>query len=364
MDNIVKLRTYDGAAIAGLLAVSGLFFTASGVITGLSGPAAWISVILAHVFMLIVFLLTAVFVRWHNGKDIIAVTSSLLGKPAGFLYGAALSLYFCFFTGVLIREATEILKIYALPLTPIYVVAGLLILSAVTMNLFGGQAMIKSAGFFFIIIVFGVVLILLLGVNRYNPDYLFSVLGGGRDNIAKSGRYLASMIGFIPALALLAPGFQNNGAYKKAGVIALLASAFLSTLFYLCLVMTFSKDVSPEMASGFMELAKSIYYNHFFYRFESFLLFLMIFSSVMAAAIGLYIARKSAGIIFSVKSRKTVTAACAVIAAAVVFLPANLLDFKNHYLASLWDYGVYFTAGVPLLLFAVSAVKRIFKYEN
>ena len=358
-----KLRPYDGAAVAGFLSVSGLFFTASAMITELAGPAAWISVIMAHGFMLIVFLLNAACTRWHNGRDIIAVTTSLMGKPVGFLYGLALSLYFCFFTGVFLRESAEILKIYALPLTPIYVVAGLLILCVVTMNLFGGQSLIKSAGFFFITVVFVIVLILLLGVNRYNPDHLFPVLGGGLDGIAISGRYTASMIGFIPALALLAPGFQGSSEYKKAGVTALIVSALLSTLFYLCLVMTFSASVSEEMASGLMELGKSIYYNHFFYRFESFLLFAMIFSSVMTAAIGLYIARKSAGIILKVESAKTLTAVLAVVIAAVVFFPANMLDFKNRYLSAIWNYGVFFTAGSPLILFAVSAVKRVFKNE-
>jgi len=361
MDN-VKLRAYDGAAIAGFLSISWLFFTAPGAIVGLSGPAAWIAVILAHVFMLLVFLIVTAL--RYDGRDIIAVTSGLLGKPIGLLYGTALGLYFCFFAGVFIRECAEILKTYSLPLTPVYVISGLIIFSAAIMNVLGGQALMKSAGLFFIVTVFGIILILLLGVNRYNPDYLFPVLGEGMDGIARSGRHLTSMIGFVPALALLAPNFEDRNAYRKSGVIALALSALLSILFYLCLTMTFSVSVSPEMASGFMELGKSIYYDHFFYRFESVLLFFLIFSSVITASIGLYLARKSAEITFSVKSAKAAVAACAVVVAIIAFLPANLLDLKNHYLAAIWNYGVFFTAGIPLLLFIISAVKRILKYEK
>lgn len=360
----MKLRPYDGTALAGFLMLPGLFYTDPGMMAEQSGSAAWITVLASYAVMLCVFLITTALMRRYEGKDIVGTASAVIGRPAGVLYGIALALYFCFSTGVFIREGAEIFKTYGLRLTPVYVIAGLILLAGVTMNFFGGRAIVKSAGFFFIIILLGIVFVALLGLNRYNPDYLFPVLDNGIPDIAKGVWHTSSMIDGAVILALFAPGFTNTAAMRRSGAAALAVSAALSVLFYLCFIMMFSPPVASKMISGFMEMGKSIYYNHFFYRFESALLFLLVFSSVITASLGLYIARKSAALAFGIERPKTLTVICAVLILIAAFIPANLLDLSNHYLAVIKRYGVFFVAGFPLLLFIISSVKRIFKYEK
>lgn len=360
----MKLRPYDGIAIAGFLMLPGLFYTDPGMMVEQSGSAAWIAVLAAYVVMLCVFLITAALIRRYEGKDIIATASAVMGRPVGILYGALLALYFCFSTGVFIREGAEILQTYGLRLTPVYVIAGLILLAAITMNFFGGRSIVKSVGFFFILIALGVIFISLLGLNRYNPDYLFPILGNGVTNIAKSSWHMASMIDGVMVLALFAPDFTDTGAMRKSGVTALTVAGALSVLFYLCFIMMFSTPIASPMISGFMEMSKSIYYDHFFYRFESVLLFFLIFSSVIMASLGLYIARKSAALTFRIPSPRMITIICAVLILIIAFIPANLLDLSNHYLAVIRRCSVFFMAGFPLLLFIISSVKRIFKHEK
>lgn len=363
MDEIT-LRPYDGIAIAGFLTLPALFYTAPGILVQQNGPAAWIVILAAYALILCVFLITMSLMRRYGGKNIIETASAVMGRPVGALYGASLTLYFCFSAGVFTREGAEVLKTYGLRLTPVYVTAGIILLAAVIMNFFGGRSIVKTAGFFFIIIVLGVVFILLLGLNRYNTDYLLPVLGGGIQEIAESVRQMSSMLAGVIMLALFAPCFANTGAMRKSGVIALAVSVLLSVIFYLCIVMMFSAPITSKMVSGFMEMGKSIYYDHFFYRFESVLLFFLIFSSVIAASISLYIARKSAAVTFGLRSPKPVTVICAALALIAAFIPANLLDLSNHYIAVIRLYGVFFIAGFPLLIFIISGIKRAFKYEK
>ena len=54
----IKLRAYDGIAVTGFLTLSWLFYTLPGAVMEQSGSAAWMSVILAHVFILAVFAIT------------------------------------------------------------------------------------------------------------------------------------------------------------------------------------------------------------------------------------------------------------------------------------------------------------------
>jgi hypothetical protein len=145
--------------------------------------------------------------------------------------------------------------------------------------------------------------------------------------------------------------------------MTLAVSGAASALFYLCLVMMFSHSVAAGMVSGFMEMGKSIYYNRFFYRFESLLLFFLIFSSVMSACLGLFAARKSFGFAFGGKPR-TLTVVCAGLALAVALIPANLSDLVGRYFAIARNCSVYFAAGVPLLLFVISSLRRALKREK
>lgn len=363
MDEI-KLRPYDGIAIAGFLTLPWLFYTGPGMMAEQSGSAAWIAVLAAYALTLCLFLITAALIRRHGGKDIIGTASAVTGKPAGILYGVALVLYFCLYTGIFVREGAELLKAYGMRLIPVYLVAGLIILAAVAMNFFGGKAIVKSAGFFFLFIVSGVIFIVLLGLNRYNPDHLFPILGNGIPRIAESGRYIMSVFDSVIILALFAPAFADARALRRSGMIALTVSAALAVLFYLCFILMFSAPIASKMIGGFMEMGKSIYYNHFFYRFESILLFFLIFSSVMTASLGLLIAQKSAAITFQVRSPKIIVIICALFISAAALIPANLLDLTNRYFVFIRRYSLILMAGFPFLLFIISSVKRFLKHEQ
>ena len=363
MDKL-KMRTYDGIAVTGFLMLPALFSTGLSKLAEQNNTAAWIALPAAFVIMLCLFLITAPLMKRYEGKNIIEIISSVMGRPFGVIYGIALATYFSYFTGVHIKESVEILKIYGYNLTPIYIIAGLTLLTAVIMNFYGGHAIVKSAGFFFIIIIVGIIFIMLLGLNRYNPDYLAPVLGNGISDIAKNSVFTASVFDNVIILFLFAPAFSNTAKMRKAGVLSISVTAAAFVLLYLCFIMMFSPSVASKMMSGFMEMGKSSYYNHFFYRFESILLFFLIFSSVMLASIGLFAVRESSACTFKLKPSKIITVICAVPVLIATFIPANILDLTEKYLPVIRQYSVFFMAGVPLLVLIVSTVKRVFKYEK
>lgn len=363
MDQI-KLRTYDGIAFTGFLMLPALFSTILSKLTEQNSSAVWIALLIAFASMLCLFLICACLVKRYAGKNILEITAIVMGKPIGIVYGMVLGVYFCFFTGIHIRESTEILKIYGLSLTPVYVVAGLILLAAVIMNFFGGHAIVKSAGFFFLIVVIGIIFIVLLGLSRYNPDNLVPILGNGIPNIIKNGLGMTSVFDGILILFLFAPAFASTDSMKKSGILSLLFNAVAYILLSVCFVMMFSPSIGSQMMSGVMEMGKSSYYNHFFYRFESIFLFFLIFSAIMQAAIGLFVARKSITCSLKRKSSKIMTVICSVPVIFAIFLPANILDLTQKYLPIIRQYSVFFMAGFPLLVLFISIIKRSLKLEK
>jgi len=363
MDDI-RLRTYDGVALASFLCIPWLLFTGPTMLARQSHNGAWIALIASHFAMMLVFLIVVELMRYHRGKDLITAAQAAVGRPVGALYGLLLAVYLCLSTGFFVRECAETFKAYGLSITPIYVIAGLIVVCAVAMNLFGGKSIIKSTSLFFIVILLGVLFIMVLGLNRYNTDYLFPVLGYGQTGIANSSQSAACMIEGVIILALFAPAFSGTAQLRKSGLLALLVCAVVSVAFYLCLMMMFSAPVILNMTSGFMEMGKSIYYNRFFYRFESALLFFLIFAAVLSASLGLFAARKSAGAILGAHSHRALTLACSVLILAVALVPANMLELSRHFFAGTRRYSIFFMAGVPVLLFIISSVKRMFKHES
>ena len=363
MDKI-KLRAFDGIAFTGFLILPMLFYTGLGRLTRENLAGVWIAMLIAFIIILSIFLITSSLMKRYETKNIIEITSIVLGRPIGYIYAVVLSLYFCYFTGVHIRETAEILKIYGFILTPLYIIVGLIILVAVVMNFFGGRAIIKSAGFFFIIILVGIVFVVLVGLNRYNPDNLVPVLGSGMPDIIKNSIFMTSLFDGVMILFLFAPAFSSATSMKKTGVITIVLSTAIFILLNLCYVMMFSPTVASTLMSGFMEIGKSSYYNHFFYRFESILLFVLIFSSLMLASIGLYISKESIVQSFHMKSSKVLIVICIMLIIATALIPANIHDLMRIYLPLIRQYSAFFIVGFPLLVWLISSLKRMFKYEK
>ena len=360
----MKLRPYDGFAIAGFLILPWIFFTGPAMLARQSFGSAWMGILGAHVVVVLVFFIVTVLMNRHQGKDIILTACAVAGRPLGLLYGVLLTAYFCVSTGLLVRESAETFKVYGMELTPVYIIAGLIVLCAGAMNFFGGKAIVKSLGLFFIFILLGAAFTVILGLNRYNPDRLFPILGYGWPGIISSGVSTLCMIDGVIILALFAPDFADIGKMRKSGTLAIAVCAAAAAMFYLCFIMTFSAPIAANMISGFMEMGKSIYYNRFFYRFESALLFFLIFASVLTASLGLYIARKSAALTFGARKYKTLTVIPGAVILAVALIPASLFDLVNRYFAFTRQYSVFFMAGVPLFLFVISSIKRMVGYEK
>lgn len=360
----LRLRTFDGIVVTGFLMLPPLFYTGLSKLVEQNKTAAWIALLAAFVITLCLFLITASLMKRYEDKNIIEITSIVMGRPFGIIYGVALGAYFCYFTGIHIRESAEILKIYGLNLTPLHILTGLILLAAVIMNFFGGRAIIKSAGFFFIIIIVGIIFVMLLGLNRYNPDNLVPVLGNGVCNIAKNSLFITSLFDGTIILFLFAPAFSNATKIKKAGVIAMALAAAVYVSLGLCYVMMFSSPIASTMMSGFIEMGKASYYNHFFYRFESILLFFLIFLSVMLASIGLFIAKESVVCTFYLKKSKIIIIACTVPILIAMLIPANILDLTQIYIPVIRQYSVLFIAGFPLLVLIISILKGLLGYEK
>jgi hypothetical protein len=164
----------------------------------------------------------------------------------------------------------------------------------------------------------------------------------------------------ILLILLFAPVFKRTRTLGFSSLIAAVLSAVTAAALCAAYVMMFSAPVAATFESGFIEMGKSSYFNHFFYRFESILLFFLIFSSVMYVSLSLLAATESLSRCMNLKSRRGVIYFCTAGVAAVAFIPRGLTELAPH-LGFIRNYGLILLAGVPLIMLMVYGARRLFK---
>ncbi|MCG0276410.1 MAG: spore germination protein [Thermosediminibacteraceae bacterium] len=99
-------------------------------LTKAAGPDCWIVVILGGIFALISALIIATVITRFNGKTFIEYTSSILGRPVGFLVGVLYAFYFVLSCAVVLRIFSSVIKNFVLESTPReFIIITLLVLS-------------------------------------------------------------------------------------------------------------------------------------------------------------------------------------------------------------------------------------------
>ncbi|MCL1819025.1 MAG: spore germination protein [Oscillospiraceae bacterium] len=355
----MKYRVYDGVAAACLLTLPALLYTGLRDCISMYGTAAWLAMLAAVLPPLLLFPFLALLMKRHEGKNLIEVSASVIGRPLTALYGIVLGAYCAYRAGIHARECAEILKQNDYKFMPVYVIIGVIILSALVMNFYGQRTIFKCAGFFFALLIIGVLFVVLLGLNRYDYTRLFPIFGNHE-------RFFefpqpASIYDGVFLLALFAPGFKSARAFRASGLLSVIIAGVAAAALCACYIMMFPMRIAASTDCGFIEVGKSAYYNHFFYRFESLLLFFLIFSSAMYVTLGILAAKESVSRCLNIKHNKIVVTVCAAGAGVAALIPSGLGGVQPH-LAFLRDYGLFFLAGAPLVILLIYGVKRLFKW--
>ena len=288
----LKMRTFDGVAAISFMILTPLFLTLPSALIDESGNNAWLTLLISALILLPLFMIMLSQMKRYQNLSIIEIVTLALGKPVGYIYKVIIALYFSAFAGRIISETAELLNNFGFDNTPLYITCIFFVLTAVLMALLGKRGLFKTVSFFFMSLIIGFICAVLVGLNRYDPTYLAPVsIDAPLINSALQNTWL---FGGLLLLFLYMPNLSPKRA-NKSGLIALALSAGIGTLFMTCYIMMFSAPVARSLNFGYMEMGKTGYYNHFFYRFESVFMIFAIIAVVISASISIFSAAGTNG---------------------------------------------------------------------
>lgn len=322
-----------------------------------SRELGWLSIIVSGLStMVMLFLFIYVFERIPG--DLFFIARHLFGKRGACL----ISIYYIvmFFANaiILIRQFAENTLIMSLPSLNFQLAVGWYAFSAAFIIYFGIEAIARANYVLLPFIVGGILLILVLLVPLYKPNYLFPWQGTGMVNaVIKGGVLVGSNAGAL-LLAVIAKSFQNIRVLRTAALFGLGGSILLKSATALVLTMIFGTSVAIERTLPFFEMARMIFLNRYIQRIESIYVILWVMVGIFGIAISVYMGLYLMTRLVNLPTMKPLIPIVIILLAQLAMLPHDLssvLVFESIMVRGYYLIGIYF---IPLLLFMATLLKE------
>lgn len=357
MNSEGSLGVFEAICFLALIMVNKIFFTSVGMIVFQTGTAAWYVTLLSCMVTLVFFLFIYFLLRRFEGKDLVRIYETVLGKFLGKLLALVICGHFLFNAGSTLREFVEMIKVYNLPYTPTSAIIVVFLTVSVIICYFGLQTLGRISALCFIPTLLGLAMILLLAVPSYDFNLLKPFGGYGMARTAEIGFMRSSAYFEFIVLGFAVNAVGGAKQYRKAAVSSIIISGIVFSVSLICYLMTFGYTVGGENISGIFELSRSIYFNRFIQRVESVFLFTWVISSVVSTTASYYIAILIYCKVFLIKDHKPILLPMAVLAYVVAILPASMQVVTQINIVILRQYSM-FVIYIPAILVLLIAVIR------
>lgn len=323
-----------------------------------AGSDGWISVLIAGLFVQFMIVAIWVLCRRFPGATLFEFIPKILGRLGGMILSFAYIGYFIAVASLILILVENIVKEWAFPNTPSWIIFACIIFSAIylvkeNLRIIARYHMLVS--FSFIILIF-----LFLGVLNYlNVLYILPLGGSGVLSIIKGSKEaLLAMLGF-DLLLVLFPLTQGKDIQRvKAVSLANLAVTIFYTFITISTLMFFSPEELKLVPEPVLYVLKALEYS-VLERID--LVFLSVWILTVSTSFMSYLYIASYGItkISRLKHHKKVVPVVGAICFCIALIPGND-KFKIETWAKFISHaGLFFSVIIPILLLLIATLFRI-----
>lgn len=283
-----KFGTVEGVFLITITIFSKVFYTSPSVLARFLGNSGWYMTLLSAFAAAIGFTFVYLLLKMFPDKDIVQIYNVSLGPFLGFVFSFILALYMMFDAVTTLREFTEVLKVYAMPLSPPEYIMGIFTAAVLMLTIFGIETIARVAKLNAYTVLIGFFLILILGWQSYKIYHLYPILGYGLDKTLFYGFSRSSVYGEVIIVAIIARSLQGIKHIKKIGYISLLLSGILISVSLFAFALSSSYSTAPEITAPMYELASRVNYGRFIQRIEPVFFFVWNVSSLISVIVMFY----------------------------------------------------------------------------
>ncbi len=198
--NNEKIGFGEALCILIIVTLSHLILTLPKAIIQSQGSSSILNIMYVSIIVLIIIFFITKLYKNFRGKDILDISSFLLGRWFKFIIGLAFIAYYIFAASLLVSNTSENLKTMYFHNTPISFIVLFLLLAAGFINKLGPKAVIKCNLIIVPPIIVILVLIFLANSRNLSFTQVFPILGYGAKNTFVNGLsniYAFSSISFL-----------------------------------------------------------------------------------------------------------------------------------------------------------------------
>ncbi|MBA4494770.1 GerAB/ArcD/ProY family transporter [Paenactinomyces guangxiensis] len=343
-----------------------LFELGSSVIVGLGSQAkqdAWLSVLLALVGGVLLFLVFSSLYRQFPGEPLTSYIRSILGKWIGWPLGLVYVLYFMYISARVLNDMSALIQIAWLNRTPMVVLGGMLILSISYVVYHGINVLAKTGEFFLPIyllsLVISFLLIIFSGLLQMEN---IQPVGEDWELIIKTAYPLVYTFPFgeMIVFTMLLPYLKKQKKSIKTGLLAIVISGLILSLVIAQNIATVGAHIAGRAPFPFLVAIAKVNIGEFLQRIDVISVFILVVGAFFKVGIFFYAAVMGATDLFRIRKRKQMVYPIGII---ILFLSLTIsANFVEHIREGLTYVPIYLhiplQTVVPVLLLLISLLKN------
>ena len=315
---------------------------------------AWISVIIAFVYMLLVVWAMFVILNQYENADIFGIQVDVFGKWLGKALGTIYILFFFFELLTVILGYIQIIQVFIFPTISAFAL-GLLLLILITYAILGGFRVVVGVAFLFTIMSPWVFILLYDPITRMETAHFLPVFEASITDLLKGARTTSYTFLGLEILFLIYPFIEDKKNAKLPVYIGVSISAFLVLFTTIVSIGYYSPNDFDLMKWPVLSLFKSVSFS-FLERFDYFVLAEWMMVTIPPMTLLMWGITYGTKRLYAIPQKKTlyVAAALALVLCSVINVDVQidkLSDIVNN--VGFWIVFVY-----PFLLLPIVLLKK------
>lgn len=223
----------------------------------ITGQDAWVSILLAHLFIMLTVAVMFTILNQYDNTDIFGIQVDVFGNVIGKFLGVIYIVYFGMTLVTILSTYIEVVRIFLFPTFPTYVL-GFLILFLAIYAIFGGIRVMTGVCFLFFLSSQIFDLLLYDPMSQMDWGHFLPMFEATPTELLQGIRATMYTNAGFEILFLLYPFIENKEKAKLPAFLAVTYSSFILLLTTVISIGYFSLEYIASLEWGLLTLLKSI----------------------------------------------------------------------------------------------------------
>lgn len=354
-----KIGVQEAVCLITIAITTRVFFTSPGVLADVLGTTGWYMTLISAAGGALGFTFVYLLLKRFPGKNLVEIFDKVFGRWIGFAVSFLLAVIFMLNAAIMLREFTDVMKVYVLELSPPAFIMGIFVIGVAVAAFMGLEAIARFSKLIAYFLLTAFIAVLVLSWQNYEVHRLTPLLGNGLDKTFYHGALRSTVYADAIILGVIAGPMQGVNHIKKAGYRAILLSGLLISVSFIAFSLTFPYYTAAEITAPMYQMASLIDYGRFIQRLESLFLFVWNISTFISVSISFYISLSVYSKVFRIQNIRPIILPACVILITLALIPKDIVSVVKGYVHVIRQSGwiVFFVP--PILALGIAKIRRL-----